>query len=91
MKKARSQTDFATLEHMSFTISHINQDASGKQTINRTYWSIRKKINQPDENSSDLMLKDLKLTEKSARRDRRREQKPVEKFTQLSLFPTSNQ
>jgi hypothetical protein len=89
MKMAKSRTEFATLEHTSFTLSQINQDASGKQTINRTYWSIRKKINQPVENTSNLILIDPLVTEKSAHQDRRKEQKPVEKFTQLSLFPTS--
>jgi len=91
MKRTNPQSEFATLEYLSFTLSQINQDASGKQTVNRTYWSIRKKINQPVENSSNLMLKDSQIAEKSTRRDRRKEQQPVEKFTQLSLFSTSKQ
>jgi hypothetical protein len=91
LKNARSNTDFATLEHVSFTISKLNQDASGKKTVNRTYWSIRKKINWPDENSSNLMLKDSKVTEKSIRCDKGNEREPVEKFTQLRLFPPSSE
>src|SRR5947199_85493 len=84
MKKARPRTEFATLEHMPFTISQINQDASGKQVVNRTYWSIRKKINQLDENGSNLMLKDSQMTEKDARCVRRKKQKRVETFARYA-------
>ncbi len=89
MKRTNPRSEFTTLEHLSFTLIQIIQDASRKQTVNRTYWSTRKKINQSDKNTSNLMLKDSQVAEKSTRRDRRKEQKPVEKFTQLSLFSTS--
>ena len=91
MKRTNPRSEFTTLEHLSFTLIQIIQDASRKQTVNRTYWSTRKKINQSDKNTSNLMLKDSQVAEKSTRRDRRKEQKPVEKFTQLSLFSTSKQ
>ena len=91
MKQVKPQTDFAKLENVSFTITQLNQNSSGKQTVNRTYWSIRKKVKQSDENSSNLMLKDSEMTEEGTRRDRRNKQKPVERFIQLSLFPPSIQ
>ncbi len=91
MKKAKSRSEFTTLEHLSFTLTQINHDVSGKQTVNRTYWSTRKKINQPDNNTGNLMLKDSQVTQKTTRCETRKEEKPLEKFTQLSLFPTSKQ
>ena len=91
MKRANPRSESATLSYLSFTFTQINQDASGKQTVNRTYWSIRKKINQPDENSNNLILEDSQVAEKSTLCDTRKEEKPVEMFTQLTLFPTSKQ
>jgi hypothetical protein len=74
---------------LSFTLIRINQDASGKQTVNRTYWSTRKKVNQPDKNIGHLMRKESEMAAKSTRRNARKEDKAGEKFTQMSLFPTS--
>lgn len=91
MKKAEPQNESVTLKHVSFTVSQIIHDASGKQTVNRTYWSIRKKISLPDKNSHKLMSKASSAIEKSTRHDRPKKQGPFEKFTQLSLFPRSKQ
>jgi len=37
VKTNRPQTEFTTLEHMSFTISQISQDILGNQVVERTY------------------------------------------------------
>lgn len=89
MKKTSDRATIATLEHISFTLTRINQDASGKQTVNRTYWSTRKKINQPDKNTGHLMRKDSQMAAKNTHRDIRKEDDPVKKFVQMSLFPIS--
>ena len=89
MKKNKSQTEYTTLEHVSFTISQINQDILGNQIVNRTYWSTRKKVNTSDKNAHNLMPKDPQVTKENIRSSRKKEQKHVEKLKQLSLFPAS--
>ena len=91
MKKAKPQTDFATLEHMSLTVSQLNQDASGKQTVNRTYWSSRKKASQPDESDGTSISKVSPEAGRNIRHDKPKKQGANRKFTQLSLFPNSKQ
>ena len=91
MKKAKHPPESTTLEHLSLTLTRINQDASGKQTVNRTYWSTRKKINQPDKNNGNLMPKDSPMAAKNTQHGTRKEENSVKKFMQMSLFPTSKQ
>ena len=91
MKKANPRSECTTLEHLSFTLTRINQDASGMQTVNRTYWSTRKKVNQPDKNNSNLMTKDSQMAAKNTQRDTGMEEIPVKKFVQMSLFPPSKE
>jgi hypothetical protein len=91
MKKAKHQSEFTTLEHLSLTLTQINQDASGKQTINRTYWSTRKKINQPDKKTDNLMLKDSQIAAKKVYSDAKKDENPVKGFIQMSLFLISKQ
>lgn len=88
MKKAKSQVGFL-MEQVSVTVSQVNQDASGKQTSNRTYWSTRKSIRQTNENRSALILEASKMPERGVRSSRRAGQKQIKKVTQLSLFPLS--
>ena len=91
MKRANSRSEYATIEYLSFTLTQVNQDESGKQTVNRSYWSTRKKVNHPDKNNNNLLIKDSHVVGKSNRAYKRKEQKHAEMFTQLSLFPTSKQ
>jgi len=87
MKKSQSLTEFATIEHISVTISQLNRDNTGKQVSNRTYWSIRKKTGKPHENTDNPVYKGSVVNAKSNFGDKRKKQKPIERFTQLSLFP----
>ena len=87
MKKAQSQTNLIISEHVSVTISQINQDAYGKQTVNRTYWSNGKKIHQLDGDSNNLMVKGSKASEKGVHHGSEKERKHSKRFTQLTLFP----
>ena len=88
MKQAKYRSESTTLEHLSFTLVQINQDASGKQTVNRTYWSNRKKTNLPVKSTTNLLLEDSQNGAKSTHHDAEKREKPNKKFIQMSLFPT---
>lgn len=87
MKKSKPQGNPAILEHLSLTLTRINQDASGKQTINRTYWSTRKKVNEPDKNISHLVSKDSQTAARKTQRGIKTKESQVKGFVQMSLFP----
>jgi hypothetical protein len=87
MRKMERRSEFTTLEYLSLTLTQVNQDAYGKQTSNRTYWSTRKKICKPDENAGSLILKNSQEAENANSRDSHNKEKTVEKIKQLSLFP----
>jgi hypothetical protein len=91
MKKLVTYKDVITLEHLSLTVLQVNQDTSGKQTVNRTYWSIRKKTSQPDESDGTSISKVSPETGRNIRHDKPKKQGSNRKFTQLSLFPKSKQ
>jgi hypothetical protein len=67
MNRANSRSEYATIEYLSFTLTQVNQDASGKQIVNRSYWSTRKKVNHPDKNNNNLLIKDSHAVGKSTR------------------------
>ena len=91
MKKLVTYKDVITLEHLSLTVLQVNQDTSGKQTVNRTYWSTRKKTSQPDESDGTSISKVSPEIGRNIRHVKPKKQEANRKFTQLSLFPKSKQ
>jgi hypothetical protein len=89
MRKDAYRSEFTTLEHEAVTVLRMTKDMSGKQTVDRTYVSIRRKVNQLDKNSDNLTLKDASKTGKNMSTDRSKKQQSVKKFIQLCLFQIS--
>lgn len=72
MKQSDYYENIVTFEQVSVTIARRNQDISGKQTDKRTFYSIRTKIHQPIEESTDTTRKDAPSPEKRTRQLKQR-------------------